>query len=75
MQRLGYERKSLSVLARMGIKPRQIVMCVGTVSAGIKTFLDRNIFKALLFHIRRNPKKQFQNWFIRQLKNIKVDLL
>lgn len=75
MQRLGYERKAFAVPTRMGIKPRQVMMCVGTVSAGIKKFLDNNIHKALLFHITRNPKKRFWDWFIRQLNNIKVHLL
>lgn len=59
MQRLGRERKSLLVPTRTDIKPGKITIYVGTDSEASMKFLDSNIFKTPLFHISRNPKKQF----------------
>lgn len=57
MQTLGHGGKLLSVPTTKSVKPRQITICVGTLSAAIKILLDSNILKALLFHITRNPKE------------------
>lgn len=49
----------MSVPTRTDIKPGKITIYVSTDLEASMKFLDSNIFKTPLFHISRNPKKQF----------------